>query len=718
MSKTKIPVELRQAIAENKLIIFVGAGLSYNLVNTNGQPLKGWGNLVREIIIQLQDKGHDIKSLLSLLDMYEPIEVLHLIEKHPDFSREAIYDITADFLELDDSKNDYSLHQKLNTLSKKIITTNYDIAFEKAVPTLRRNKAYKGRNYKLNKHRNSDAELLFKLHGCLDHLDNMILFPTDYKRFYHPSKKAKNEKYALDVFKNIINNNSVLFIGTGMGDFQINNIFKKIKRIQKDYGKKHFIITNKSLDSSLDFLTPIEKKHTEIVDFIDELLTIKKHYNSQEPEEVSKLKEQIKEYENRLKELESKTSDATAKELLEEEALKYFTKGLKYQLAGKFKKAVKQYKNGLRLNSKEYTAYTNWGNILSSFASEKQGEEAERLFNKAIEKFQQAIKIEPNDNVTHNSWGVTLGDFAKTKKENEAEKLYLKAFEHFEKAIIIDNEDYLSYANWGIYLRNLADKKQDKDRVPLLELAIKKFEKAILINPNEHKIFLSLGTNISKLAIIKESKEKDSLFEQAFEKYKKAAEISPNDHEIYSDWGNSLGNFANSKEKSEAEILYNQAFEKFKKSISLNSNYYFPFVNWGVHLMNLADIKQEKEKTPLIKLAIEKYQKAIKISPNSFEIYNSLGFALTYLAKMKKGKEYEKLYSQALQKLKKGIELGGNPYNLACLYALQNKKEEAILYLNQSLQNNDITIDFTLEDADWKNYLEDPDFLAVIEKYK
>lgn len=69
MSETKIPVELRQAISENKLIIFVGAGLSYDLKNRKGQTIKGWGNLVKEIIIQLQAKGHNIDFLLPLLNI-------------------------------------------------------------------------------------------------------------------------------------------------------------------------------------------------------------------------------------------------------------------------------------------------------------------------------------------------------------------------------------------------------------------------------------------------------------------------------------------------------------------------------------------------------------------------------------------------------------------------------------------------------------------------
>ena len=39
MSKFEIPKELEKAICSNQLIVFVGAGLSYNLKNIKDEPL-------------------------------------------------------------------------------------------------------------------------------------------------------------------------------------------------------------------------------------------------------------------------------------------------------------------------------------------------------------------------------------------------------------------------------------------------------------------------------------------------------------------------------------------------------------------------------------------------------------------------------------------------------------------------------------------------------
>ena len=43
---------------------------------------------------------------------------------------------------------------------------------------------------------------------------------------------------------------------------------------------------------------------------------------------------------------------------------------------------------------------------------------------------------------------------------------------------------------------------------------------------------------------------------------------------------------------------------------------------------------------------------------------------------IKNGKEKDEILKEAYKKLKKGYNLGGSPYNLACVLALQNKKEE------------------------------------------
>ena len=234
----KIPTELKKAICNDNLILFVGAGLSYNLSNISKVPLKGWVNLVECILIELKCKGHDVDHLLPLVQKYDPIKILDLIESDKSIPKIEIYSFTKDFFDLDPDNN-VELHKLLFQLSKKIITTNYDNAFEIAIPDLRKNKAYKGKNYELTTHKDSNSVLLFKLHGCFEDVDSMVLFPSNYRNLYkNPERDAE---HSLLVLRNIIVNKSILFIGTGMGDFQINNIFKEIEHLQDEYNQDHFI---------------------------------------------------------------------------------------------------------------------------------------------------------------------------------------------------------------------------------------------------------------------------------------------------------------------------------------------------------------------------------------------------------------------------------------------------------------------------------------------
>ena len=169
-----IPHELKEAIRKQTLITFVGAGLSYEMKNTAGQKLEGWKNMVQQLLTHLAS-SHNVSHLTPLLALYDPIEVLNLIEKDKSLPKAKVYDFMKDFFDLDKDANDYSLHEDIASLTNKIITTNYDTAFEIAKPSLRRFKAYKGKNYELTKHKEAHANLLFKLHGCFEESDSMVL---------------------------------------------------------------------------------------------------------------------------------------------------------------------------------------------------------------------------------------------------------------------------------------------------------------------------------------------------------------------------------------------------------------------------------------------------------------------------------------------------------------------------------------------------------------
>ena len=624
MKDLVIPPELVQAIQKDDLVIFVGAGLSYELKNRNSQKLGGWNDLVLNVLEHLKFKGHEKADILiPLVGQFEPIKILELIELSSELPKEEIISFTKDYFDLHEDENDYEIHTSLFQLSKKIITTNYDTSFETSNRQLRKHTAYKGKDFELAAHNLPGKPLLFKLHGCYENGDSMVLFPSGYEDLYN--NPQRDAEHTLSVLRNIIYNKSVLFIGAGMGDFQINNLFKSIKELLGSYNQKHFIVTTKQLDSSLSFLTPLMiSTHDHILPVIEKLLEVKEQFENEKPPEVLELEKKLAETEMRLNELEnskSVPSNSTERhqELLEREALKYFSKGVQFHLDEEYEKAIENYDLATELKPDLHEAYNNWGNSLSNIAKEKNDI---KLFNQAFEKYEIATKIKPD--------------------KHEA------------------------FFNWGNDLVTLAELENDKN-----------------------------------------------LLLQAIRKYATATEINPDMNEAFFNWGNQLAKLANSEKDEE---LLNQAFEKYEIAVEIKPTMYQAYNNWGTQLANLAKTKNDKE---LFIQSIEKYKKVIEIKPDTHEAFYNWGSNLTRLAQLKKGVQANSLYVEAIEKFEKSIDLDGNGYNLACLYALRSEKENAFKYLDLSLSKKEVTPDFVVEkDDDWKDYLEDDDFKALIEKYK
>jgi tetratricopeptide (TPR) repeat protein len=366
--------------------------------------------------------------------------------------------------------------------------------------------------------------------------------------------------------------------------------------------------------------------------------------------------------------------------------------------------------------------YFSWGNHLENIANKKTGGEAEKLYLQALEKFKTATEIKPDFHDAFNNWGVCFINFAKTKEGENAETIYQQSFEKFKTATEIRSDKNTSFYNWGSALVNLAETKKDPIEAELTyQQAFEKYQKATKMKPDDHGAFQGWGNAVADLAKTKKSPvEAESLYKQAFEKYKKAIEIKINCYETLYNWGTSLVELAEIKKNStEIKALYEQAIEKYQEATTIKPDYHDAFYNWGRALSNLAEKTKDLPKAEsLYKQAFEKYKKAIDIKPDKSEAIYNWGNALASLAKTKTGRESEELYSQALEKLTIAMEVGGWCYNLSCLYALRKNKKEALLYLEKSLNNQEVDAQTVKNDEDWKNYNSDKDFIELLNKYE
>lgn len=265
MRKYDIPTDLIKAAKNGNLVLFVGSGVSQNLKNLKGEKLGDWNDMVKLISDILTKRGIDNITYAPYLGN-NPAKALEEIEKMENIPYADIRSALRYYYKVS-NENDFKLHRKLLKLSSKIITLNYDDAFEKCInddiPI-----AYRRNNYEISEVIKKER-WLFKLHGSTNSADSMIVFPSDYKRLYERNTEddSSDSEQVTFAFEHTLVNNTVLFVGTGLSEFQINNTFKKIRKFLDAHSTKHYIITDKkNLNADLrEIVEPI------IIDSFDEL---------------------------------------------------------------------------------------------------------------------------------------------------------------------------------------------------------------------------------------------------------------------------------------------------------------------------------------------------------------------------------------------------------------------------------------------------------------
>ena len=570
-----IPHGLKEAIENDELVLFIGAGLSWDLKNTEGKTLGGWKEMVSSILAFLKDKECIPAKEQQSCEKLGPIDALKELKKKG-IDKNIVGDFIKRYFTLGE-ENNLSLQEDLFKLSTKIITTNYDRAFEIAAYELNNNKAYKTRNYEISRLKKAPV-FLFKLHGCIEHIDSMILFPSDYEDLY--KSKSQDAKHVLQALRNLIFNKTFLFIGTGLGDHQINSIFKEIKRTQGIYDQGHFIITPNPLNKSLNFLTRIEiNDYAEIPSVIKQLLLIKENAETKKSTEEKQRLKQIKELDEKnislTEQLGQVQNEFKRKSLLlKREANNRFSTGLKHHQAEEYLEASEEYKAATELNPKYSDAYYNWGNALYDLAKTKSGNEAEELYKEAFEKYILATTYKRDKHEAYNNWGNVLGDLAQTKSGSEAEELYKEACEKYNKATTYKQNYHKAYYNWGSVLGDLAQTKSGSEAEELYKEACEKYNKATQYKPDFYEAYNNWGSALRELAQTKSGNEAEELYTEAFEKYKLATTYKKDKHEAYYNWGITLVERAKTKSGSEAEELHKEAFKKYNLALKYGGGAY------------------------------------------------------------------------------------------------------------------------------------------------
>lgn len=280
MTKTlTIPTKLEDAIKNNSLVIFVGAGCSMPL----GMP--SWKTLVEDILQDLHNKygGSSDTHFQNILNGVKAntktlFDALNKIESDPDNG--AIFKIkTQEFINSQIEEiskklpEESKVHDLLWKISSKIITTNYDKILEKYIPkSISPTLFYNTNEFQSLKSHALDSQFLYKIHGDYENPKTIILFESDYREIY------KNDNHNSDTLSSYFKEKTLLFIGFSLTDPFVNDLFTKIKNIYNGYTiNEHFVFTTKNEDFIKYDVTAIKIDNWKdsLVEYLSELEKIK-----------------------------------------------------------------------------------------------------------------------------------------------------------------------------------------------------------------------------------------------------------------------------------------------------------------------------------------------------------------------------------------------------------------------------------------------------------
>ncbi|MGU3472842.1 SIR2 family protein [Paenibacillus sp. D51F] len=218
--------DLTTASRNGKLVFFVGAGLSA----LSNYPQ--WRELVDKYHVGLYGKSKD--------DKYSSDEYLRIPQIFYDVKGENEYDrILEEVFSVERPTN--SIHDKILALSPvHIITTNYDDLIEKSC--WKRGRYFSVISADHDVAKATSSRFLLKVHGDFRRGykgKHVVLKESDYVNY------EQNYPLISNLMKTIMATHTIVFIGYGLGDYNINLLLNWVKTLQKDgYNKPFFIRTD------------------------------------------------------------------------------------------------------------------------------------------------------------------------------------------------------------------------------------------------------------------------------------------------------------------------------------------------------------------------------------------------------------------------------------------------------------------------------------------
>jgi len=280
-----VPAEIIAALKTNKCILFAGSGLSSQVKRSNDRLLPTWAGFLTKLLdwaianqIKFWGDPEDIRQMI------EKGNLLMAAQELQDRLGTAMIGEFLSFVFGDKLVRPSETHRLLPHIPfRGILTTNYDSLIEGAyavenegrIPTVFTQEDLLSRPSPL---RRDDFSFIFKLHGHIDRPSTIILGSRDYQDLLFRTPEYRQ------FIETLFLTHTVVFIGFGANDPDLNNVLDRLSSIYSRTLDKHYILlpsgtmntTEKrrfAFDKRLEVVEYIEDQdHTQVTEFLRELI--------------------------------------------------------------------------------------------------------------------------------------------------------------------------------------------------------------------------------------------------------------------------------------------------------------------------------------------------------------------------------------------------------------------------------------------------------------
>lgn len=211
---------LVDAVRNRQAVLFAGAGISWKAIGFGGLYIRD--QLGMQIKRDYPDYDYHNRSVEEVCDEYVVLN-----------DRIALVDRLAALIPQD--KDPQESHVASVKAFRFIVTTNWDLLFESAYRKI--NQHYQVLSQDADAPMfNYDQHNLLKIHGSADRPVSLVATTDDYENY------TETHARLLDKVAELLQNNTVLFVGYGLRDEHVRHLLSRIRRNRQQWTRKAFAV--------------------------------------------------------------------------------------------------------------------------------------------------------------------------------------------------------------------------------------------------------------------------------------------------------------------------------------------------------------------------------------------------------------------------------------------------------------------------------------------